>query len=185
MRKQLHAVPDAPVVQRETFILERCRDKVVLDIGASGPMHDGIVKVAKFCYGIDAARETLEAEQGPNWHNEYMDLDEFDAQIPRWWDVEIVVCGEVIEHLSNPGFFLERLREAYKCQTIITVPNAFAEAGRKSLERGVENVNREHVAYYSYQTLKELVTRHGYSIVDFAWYNGRPKFSEGLIFVVE
>jgi len=50
---------------------------------------------------------------------------------------------------------------------------------------GIENVNRDHVAYYSYWTLHELVTRYGFEITEWHWYNGRPLFAEGLIFWVK
>lgn len=185
--KQMHAVPDAPVVSREAFILERCKGKVVLDIGASGPMHAAIKEVASKVYGIDrpdGAEWTFdETDYGERW---LMDLDAKGGWIPKRDDVEVISCGEVIEHLSNPGMFLESLKHAYTgIPVIITVPNAFAEVGRKHLERGTECVNLDHVAYYSYRTLRELLRRAGYGIKEFYWYRGRPRFSEGLIVVTE
>jgi hypothetical protein len=57
--------------------------------------------------------------------------------------------------------------------------------------RRVENVNLDHVNYYTYYTLKSLVTRYGYQILDFFWYDyevqsrkSPPGLTEGLIFVV-
>ena len=41
--------------------------------------------------------------------------------IPVYEDVQIVVCGEVMEHLCNPGMFLDELKagilpdEDYQC----------------------------------------------------------------------
>lgn len=178
--KQLHRVPDAPVVSREEFLLERCAGKLVLDIGASGPMHDAIVKVAKECWGLDRV-------SGPKVIA--CDLDDDLPNIP--WDSsyaapEIIVCGEVLEHLSNPGRFLGKLRSAYpSVLVVITVPNAFSDAARKHLANGIECVNLDHVCYYSYTTLKELVSRSGYAIRSWRWYNGKPMFAEGLIFVCE
>lgn len=172
--KMLHAVPDAPVVDRAAFIRERCQGKVVLDVGASGPMHDVIVKVASTTYGLDR-------RDGPDITG--FDLDAILPELPCFKDVEIVVCGEVLEHLSNPGWLLARLHEQYRVPVIVTVPNAFTAAGRKHLENGIENVNKDHVAWYSYHTLKGLLERHGYTIAEFAWYNGQPFTAEGLIVV--
>jgi 2-polyprenyl-3-methyl-5-hydroxy-6-metoxy-1,4-benzoquinol methylase len=174
--KMLHAVPDAEVVDRAKFILERCKGQVVLDVGASGPMHEAIVKVAAKVYGID--RQDGDGVVG-------IDLDDYHAALPVFADVTRIVCGEVLEHLSNPGWFLKRLRDAYRCETIITVPNAFAEAGRGQLKRGTEVVNRDHVAWYSYKTLSVLLERHGYAVKQFYWYGGQPYTSEGLIVVTE
>jgi hypothetical protein len=175
-KKMLHAVPDAEVVDRAAFILERCKGQVVLDVGASGPMHAALVTASAKVYGID--RENGAGVVG-------IDLDDYYADLPVFADVTRVVCGEVLEHLSNPGWFLKRLRSAYRCETIITVPNAFAEAGRGQLKRGTEVVNRDHVAWYSYKTLSVLLERHGYDVREFYWYNGQPYTAEGLIVVTE
>jgi len=174
-KKMLHAVPIAEVVDRSEFILERCKGRTVLDVGASGPMHDRIVAVAAKTYGWD--REDGEGVTG-------IDLDNQDLHLPFYQGIELIVCGEVIEHLSNPGQFLRRLRTRYQgVPVIITVPNAFAEAGRAQLARGTEVVNRDHCAWYSWKTLSVLLERAGYSIAEFCWYNGRPLFAEGLIVV--
>jgi len=108
-----------------------------------------------------------------------MDLDDFD-EFPKF-DVDIIVCGEVFEHLANPGRVLKALRE-YQKPVVVTVPNAFSDSGHFSVSRGIENVNKDHVAYYSYWTLRELVTRYGFTIYDWYWYNGKPLTAEGLIF---
>jgi 2-polyprenyl-3-methyl-5-hydroxy-6-metoxy-1,4-benzoquinol methylase len=184
-RKQLHPVPEAKVVDREAFILERVVGKVVLDIGASGRMHEAVMRASEFCYGIEKPGVPAMSALVRGDHIEYLDLDDCSARLPQFKDVQIVVCGEVIEHLSNPGWFLKRLRAAYKCPVIITVPNAFNDGCRKTLERGVENVNNDHVAWYSFHTLSELVRREGYEVKEHYWYTGRPRFAEGLIFVVE
>lgn len=175
--KQLHKVPDAPVVCRETFILEHCLGKVVLDIGASGAMHREIVKAAKKCYGID--REDGDGVVGFNCDSV------LEGKLPVFDGVELVVCGEVVEHLSNPGYFLDRLFNQYQVPVIITVPNAFSSAAASVLRSGTENVNNDHVAWYSYTTLKTLLTRVGYEIKWHGWYKGKQRFSEGLIVVVE
>lgn len=194
--KMLHAVPDAQVVDRKAFILEWCKGRVVLDVGATGPLHDAIVKVASRVYGI--IRPGWFSQSEPYFTGDKdvvaFDLDDIRAdELPKFpWPhptddppVDLVVCGELLEHLSNPGWFLKRLRAAYRCETIITVPNAFAEAGRGQLKRGIEVVNRDHVAWYSYKTLSVLLERHGYDIKGFWWYNGQPYTAEGLIVVTE
>lgn len=174
--KQMHRLPDFPVVDRERFILERVKDKVVLDVGASGRMHDNIVAGAKKCYGID--REDSKDVIG-------VDLDSLSDTfgLPWFGDVNLVVCGEVIEHLANPGNFLKHLRYAYKCPVIFTVPNAASAILQQTLRRGVECVNVDHKCWYSWRTMKTLLEKYDYSIKECYWYNGQPYFAEGLIFV--
>lgn len=177
--KMIHKVPEADVVDREAYILERCKGKVVLDIGASGRMHQRIVEVAKKCHGIDRPG-TSDATGVVG-----IDLDVEPQELPFYPQVEAVICGEVIEHLSNPGNFLESLASLYKGKPIIiTVPNAFSAAGQRHMEDGIENVNVDHVSWYSWRTMKTLLDRFGYVIEEFHWYGGEPYTAEGLIFLV-
>lgn len=193
--KQLHEVPEADVVDRVVFLLQKVAGKQVLEFGASGPMHDGIVKAAASVVGVDRERGPgvkafdLDAivpygsQVGPPlpgqvWNTTLMQFD------PAPFDV--IICGELLEHLSNPGWFLTRVKRQYPgVPLVITVPNAHSAASHRSIARGIENVNRDHCAYYSWHTLKVLVERHGFTIREFAWYHGEPRTAEGLIMVVE
>lgn len=173
--KMLHTVPEAPVVNRAEFILDHCRGKRVLEFGASGRMHEQIVAVATSCVGID--RKDADGVIG-------FDLDDVSQQALPAYDVDVIVCGELLEHLSNPGWFLTRLRRQYAgTTTIITVPNAYTPSARRIAERQ-ECVNRDHVAWYSFKTLQTLLGRAGYTEFWFGWYNGQPMTAEGLIMVV-
>lgn len=178
--KMLHPFPKWDCVQRPAFILERVTGKVVLDVGATGPMHQAIGKVATKVYGWDRA-------DGPGVTG--IDLDDVSVVLPVYSDVDVIVLGEVLEHLSNPGWFLARLRAAYACRTIISVPSAFSEAGRLMALKGVECVNADHVTWFSPKTLSVLLARAGYRIVEAAYYNGKPiqpaQFAEGVVVVTE
>lgn len=198
--KMVHPIPDAKVIDREAFIVERCAGKVVLDIGASGELHKGIIDVAKYTYGIDRPTADRPAnyfsagDAGIAWmhyiggrsHEFGIDLDRSDMIMPTELGIDLIICGEVVEHLSNPGWLLHRLSETYpEVPVIISVPNAFCELQKPYLAAGKECVNSDHVAWYSPQTLKTLLNRHGYAISEFYWYRGRPKVSEGMVVVAE
>ena len=174
IQKQHQPVPVLDVVAKNGFLVDCCRGQVVVDVGASGYVSEQIRAVAKTYYGLNrTASDGVEA----------IDLDAYDAVLPPHPDATVVVCGEVLEHLSNPGWLLDRLKRAYPVLTLVTVPNAFSEVGLFWLNKGIENVNREHVAYYSYHTITGLLTRHGYRVERVAWYRGHPKFAEGLVVV--
>lgn len=173
--KQIHHVPNAKVVDRREFILERCKNRTLMSIGASGSIQDEVDQVSKKCYCID---------KNPRKDGLVIDLDGDDWEFPIASGVELVLCGEVLEHLANPGRVLSRLKE-YGVPIIITVPNAHSDSCRDMLiKEGIENVNREHVSWYSWRTLKTLVERYKFEIKEFYWYNGKPLVAEGLIFVV-
>jgi len=160
-RRMLHVIPNTSVVDRIEFIINLCKGKKVLDIGSGGQLSELLkgttVNRTNADYCIDVEKDEL-----PD--GEY----------------DFILCGEILEHLSNVGIFLDKLHK-YNCDIIITVPNAF---GVNPARKGIENVNLEHVAWYSYYTLKALIERHGYIIKSFKWYNGKPYTAEGIIFVI-
>ena len=177
--KMVHKVPDAPVFDRSEYLLKACRGKVILDVGASGPMSFALQDAAKEYHAVG-----IDGNPGlTNYHR--IDLDNYDKYtFPVIEGLDLIIAGEILEHLSNPGRLLNRLR-AFGVQVIVTVPNAFSTSGIKQMAKGIELVNKEHVSWYSYHTLKTLVERHRFNILLWAWYNGKPLLAEGLIFHLE
>jgi len=179
--KQVHPVPASRVVDRIGFLVDRCTGKTIVHIGCDGPLDAVLRKAATRCYGIDKT-----AMDRPDYAR--VDLDQLAGAdtMPHWALIDLIVCGEVVEHLSNPGYFLETLKKQYPVPVVLTVPNAFSLAGQAWLvKRGRENVNKDHVCYYSYTTLKELLRRAGYTLTEHYWYGGKPYVSEGLIVVAK
>jgi 2-polyprenyl-3-methyl-5-hydroxy-6-metoxy-1,4-benzoquinol methylase len=183
--KQLHPIPTAEVFDRVVFLVGACKDEVVLHIGASGQAHQGLKKVAKKVYGLDLHPDSSDVVT--------FDCDALDVPLPQYPDVTRILCGEVLEHLTNPGHLLRRVRATYpSIHVIITVPNAYHTGGYRWVQqKHTENVNRDHTAWYSYRTLKTLIEKCGYVEHFFAWY-GPPQskkteaaLSEGLIFVAK
>ncbi len=177
--KQLHEVPDFTVVDRLKTITLLAANETVLDVGGTGPLHDAIAKVAASTYVWDKGKLS-DGVQGAT-----LDLDDVAVELPRHDGVTLVVCGEVLEHLANPGHFLARLRAAYSVPKVFTVPNAHSQSGMNWLARGIENVNSDHVAWYSWHTLKILMERYGYTVSTWHWYNGKPRVSEGLLVITD
>lgn len=190
--KMLHDLPPSAVVDRRVFLLQKVAGQRVLEFGASGPMHDAIVKAAKFVTGVDRQDGPgvigfdLDRVADPRDASVYSvtlpQCDRYDETVKP----DVIICGEVLEHLCNPGWFLQRLKSQYAgIPVVITVPNAFSDVARTHLKKGRENVNIDHVAWYSPRTLRTLVERYGFSIREFAYYNGDGPTAEGLIVVVE
>lgn len=176
-KKQMHRVPKSQVLDRTIYLQAACKDKIALHIGCDGPLDALLNKEAKKLYGIDKGKIDRE------------DFIEFDLdtlaheKMPIFEGVEVIICGEVLEHLSNPGWFLKRMKEAYPGALVVfTVPNATAFGLVSTLKnKGYECVNPDHVCWYSYTTMRTLLGRFNYSIEGFYWYNGKPFVAEGLI----
>ena len=167
------SVPNLPTVKnRGVYLALKAKDRAVLDIGCTGQISAEIRKQAKAYYGIDkAAGDGVEA----------VDLDHRPDLMPKHDDVDLVIASEILEHLSNPGYFLLALKDKYPgWECYITVPNA----GGFTMKGDCEQVNAEHVCYYSYQTLRSLLGRYDIAIDNARWYNGDPYKAEGIIFKV-
>lgn len=167
--KMLHPVPALPVVKdRAAYLIGKAKGEVVLDLGCSGPISAAIQPVARGYYGVDKAPG--------DWA--VVDLDVSPEHLPQHMDVTLVLASELLEHLANPGWCLAALRAKYApVPLLLTVPHA----GAFQMRGDQEVVNRDHVAWYSYTTLKTLLERCGYGIEQARWYNGIPHRAEGLI----
>mgnify|MGYP003439142711 CR=1 FL=1 len=104
--KQVHKVPQSKTVDRTAYLVAQATGKTILHVGCTGQLDVALRKVAKKCYGIDQQALTR-----PDFHQCNLDALAYE-DLPAYPDVELVICGEVLEHLSNPGFFLISVREA-------------------------------------------------------------------------
>ena len=100
--KMFHPVPDLPTVSdRARYLVEKAKGKIVLDIGCTGVIATRIQAVAVRYYGIDRA-------EGGDWAK--VDVDRLPGEMPTFPDVNLIIVSELLEHLANPGSFLEALR---------------------------------------------------------------------------
>lgn len=79
----------------------------------------------------------------------------------------IIFAGDLIEHLPNPGAFLQRCAEhlAENGVLILTTPNAFNLfniAGKLTNDEPV--VNKDHTCYFNHRTLGILLSKCGFSM---------------------
>src|SRR5438552_1586613 len=134
-----HRLPDAPLIDRFQHLLGVCRGKRVIDLGFvdEGRMtnkrtqrawlHELLSRSARELVGIDSdaggvrlARElgfesyTADCQSGS-------DLTELALE-----QAEVVVAGELIEHLDRPGDFLEAVKTLVGPTgvLVLTTPNA-------------------------------------------------------------
>lgn len=175
--KMMHPMPDQEVVDRVAYILQQCAGKRVLNLGStSGDLQGKIKEVAKHVIGVDKVGSidagTLLCDLDATTEKLHLNV------IPN--SIDLIVAGEIFEHLANPGNLLAELRR-FQAQLLVTVPNAFSLIAQRHMSKGWENVNKDHVCWYSYTTLKTLLFRYQFEIEEFRWYNGVPLWAEGLI----
>jgi 2-polyprenyl-3-methyl-5-hydroxy-6-metoxy-1,4-benzoquinol methylase len=132
-------------------------------------IHDKICKEAKYCLGVDVEKKELERLKKKGFNVRHANVETMD--LGRKFDV--VIAGELIEHLTNPGLFLERANYHLRKNglIIITTPNVFSSGNvLRSLLGMKVKINEQHVCYYDVQTLSQLFDRYGFKVQDIYWH---------------
>lgn len=186
-----------PLVQRADYLKNLCGEKKVLHLGCTehpftAPaiqnkthLHFDLQEIASELYGFDYDAEGLNVLREYNFGNLYQaDLEKLD-EVPLTEKFEVIVAGEMIEHLSNPGLFLRGIKRFMTSETNLVITTVNAYCGFRSFvyafkNRGGSNepVHPDHVAYYSYSTLRHVLERENLKVNKFAFYdvgrNHRP-----------
>lgn len=174
----------SPVVDKNDFVVSRCIGRRVLDVGcidhnwetavALGPdwIHERIRRVSTDVVGIDFLADDAAELNLRGYDIRVADAQAFD--LGRTFDV--IVAGDLIEHLERPGAFLECAKRHLVPggELVLTTPNAFsAEQFLLALRANKVMLNPEHVAWFDPRTLYALLDRCGFVITDFSWVNTR------------
>ncbi len=178
------------LVQRLDLIQSICAGKKVLHLGCTNYpytldaiekgmlLHFSLEKIASDIHGFDFDQEGIDmlaAHGSNNLHQ--ADLEKLnDVEVDEKFDV--IIAGEMIEHLNNPGAFLDGIKRFMNADTklVITTINAyccirFLQYGLRGKGGRNEPVHPDHVAYYSYSTLSLLLRRHGLTVEEFYFYD--------------
>jgi SAM-dependent methyltransferase len=182
------------VVDRVEFIKEQCKGRKVLHLGCTNYpytaeslknndlLHYSLAQISAELYGFDFDQKGLDILSENGTKNLYLaDLEKLDeVDLDETFDV--IVAGEMIEHLSNVGLFLRGIKRFMNKDTklIITTINAYGAMrfviyGLRGKGGKNEFVHPDHVAYYSYSTLKLVVNRENLAVKDFYFYGIGPE----------
>jgi len=175
-------LPYTPVIFKDDRIVELCRGKKVLHLGATDApfhverskkktlLHQRIEEVAKSLIGLDYDRKAISYLNSVGIDNIFFgDLikGEYSPKISGKYDV--IVMGDVIEHLDSPGTALENIKAFFKDNTrlVITCPNMHCIHTYRTFYTGREDVHPDHMYWPSYTTMKTMIERRGYIITRF------------------
>lgn len=183
-----------PLVHRVEFIKKICEGKKVLHLGCTNSpytqksiddqmlLHHDLKRVAKEVYGFDYDQEGLEIFERTGEENIYWaDLEKLD-EVDLNETFDVIIAGEMIEHLSNPGLFLRGIKRFMNSETklVITTINAYSGMrffiyGLRGRGGATEPVHPDHVAYYSYKTLSLVLNRENIKVKEFYFYDLGPE----------
>jgi SAM-dependent methyltransferase len=179
------------ISDRYKTIADLCRNKNVLDIGCidhdlknrrkSVWLHKLIRDCASNTLGLDYDAKNVEQLIHEGYNAICADATNFDlGQI-----FDVVVAGELIEHLVNPAGFLTCAKKhlAPDGLLILTTPNA------QGLMYCVQNMifgheleNPDHVCFYTPRTLARLLQKCGFEMIEAAYIIGMQPQGHDRIF---
>lgn len=185
-------IPKAKLVDRDRFLLDYARGKSVLHIGMGGcvddddatgeflagdlgkSFHGKLCAVARIVDGIDINPKTIEAmRQAVPGNYAVCDVTspDFSSDFGNR-KFQVVMFGDVIEHLDNFKTALQNLRSVLTEDGILIVStvNAYSFDAILKMMVHYESVHPEHTAYFSYSTLRRLFQMNQLEIVDFRYY---------------
>jgi hypothetical protein len=178
-------MPRTRLVDRVELILETARGKRVIDLGFvdEGRMlvkrdeglwlHAEVGRVAEGLVGVDADEEGVRMATELGYDARTADcqsaasLSALDLPV-----AEVVIAGELLEHLDRPGDFLEAVKVLTERngRLVLTTPNALSLTNALGALVGREFVNPDHVAWFSPRTITTLLDRHGWTAEEMYYY---------------
>jgi SAM-dependent methyltransferase len=181
------------MLYRKDKIIELCTGKKTLHLGfiqhshlyeklinEGTWLHARLNEVCTELVGIDFLREETEKTRDRFGYEVYC----VDVTRLEDWEYkgtfDVIVCGELIEHLENPGLMFDGLKRFMDENSIliITTPNPWSRNRLKRIrkkENEADWLNPEHTCWFSYQTLKQLLDRKGYAEVSYDYYYGETE----------
>jgi len=182
-------VPKKGIRSRYDLFKTHLKNKRVLHIGCTDwpftrekiqrgdLLHQYLENVAGELYGIDTSVDGIKVMQQRGFSNVFVGdiyrLDKNKTLLSK--KIEIMLLSEVIEHLTNPGFALEAVKNFInnsnrRCKVIFTVPNyhnlwLYFLLGL----RNKEVVHPDHNFYFSYRTFRTLLERYNFEVNDFCF----------------
>jgi 2-polyprenyl-3-methyl-5-hydroxy-6-metoxy-1,4-benzoquinol methylase len=168
---------------RLDVLKELCRGRKVIHVGcvdhniasierkiANGTwLHEVLCKNTKRCLGVDINSTGIHYMRDRLGYQdvEVVDIGNEDSAVIAgdYWD--ILLLGEVLEHIDNPVQFLSQIRlrlSKHVRQIIITVPNAFNKVNTCEALQNRECINTDHRYWFTPFTLAKVAARAGIRI---------------------
>ena len=153
-------------------------DDEVLDVGCIGydadnaiddhGLHKFICQKAKYTAGIDIIPDEVRKLQEKGFNVTVASAENFHFDMK----FDAIIAGGLIEHLSNPGKFLDRAREHLKDggKLMLTTPNPWSLLPLLAIGSGRLSLNEEHVCWYDKTTLRQLLKSHGFKLTKVEFY---------------
>jgi 2-polyprenyl-3-methyl-5-hydroxy-6-metoxy-1,4-benzoquinol methylase len=181
----VHRIPRTRLVDRLDEVRSLVRGRRVIDLGFvdEGQMsakrgrgiwlHEVVVAEARDVVGLDADEGGVARARELGFSAHVADVEDRAALEALALDpADVVLAGELLEHLDRPADFLEAVKVlvARDGMLVVTTPNAHSLTNVLGAVAGRELVNPDHVSWLSWRTLATLLERHGWRLDRVAYY---------------
>src|SRR5262249_38340639 len=136
-------------------------------------LHAALAVEARELAGVDADAAGVERAHALGYEAHAADVQRGAEIVDLALEpADVVVAGELVEHLDRPGDFLEAVKTLVAADgvLVLTTPNAHSLTNVLGALAGRELVNPDHVAWLSWRTLTTLLARHGWAVDSLAYY---------------
>ncbi len=178
-------VPSGGVVDRLEFVAAAASVRRVIHVGCADHglidlktarqswLHARLAECAQELVGVDLDADAVEQMRAAGYECVVGDCQRVGGLAGLGLrPAELVIAGELIEHLDNPGIFLDEIAQLVEPggELLITTPNAARLSSLVAGAFGREICSPEHVAWHSWRTLTTLLRRHGWSPLAVHYY---------------
>lgn len=169
---------------RTEEVLELCRGQRVLHLGCVGfpdcpieekialarnGLHQLVSKISD-CVGVDIDRTTVEQLESAGIFNNILvgNVEHLEDLSQDLAPFDVVLAGDIIEHLSNPGKMLDGIKKRLKPngRLIVSTPNSMGLPGFLRYLLGKYHEAEQHVVSFNALTLTQLLKRHDYEVME-------------------
>lgn len=177
-------------VDRLDFICSLAEGKSVFDLGALDEtaldaklesdswLHARLCASARSIIGIDNSPK-LPPEGMPTFNGGsiiHADIFNLEPVVERHGTPDVIVAGEIIEHLPNTSAFLSSLKRNTALRGVdfvFSTPNACCWHNAIVGLAKRESMHQDHLQIYSYKTLRTLFARADVDLIELVPYHAR------------
>jgi len=125
-------------------------------------LHAHLAELTDSLLGVDMLESDVDRMRGMGYRAVCADVETMDLG----QTFNVIVAGELIEHLSNPGLFLDRAREHLVGggKLILSTPYPWSFVCFVGTLIRHLPINEQHTAWFDPVTLKQLLNRHGFRV---------------------
>jgi len=182
----LQRLPRTAVVDRVGFLVEQARGRRVLHVGYVDDrllqerldkgewLHSHLAAVASSIVGLDIAAAGVQHARSLGYKGYVADAQDGDVIAAlRLAPFDVVIAGEVIEHLDAPGPFFSAMRQTVVSDgaLVLTTPNPYRPLNSLVALAGRELIHPDHTSWQSPHTLRTLAERRGWSVLETRCYH--------------